>query len=69
MNAIVEKYLSFRVTDDNVKPPESVSLQKMKTLFAVYTTGILVSIVCLLIELKMQREILPRRISFINRTL
>jgi hypothetical protein len=66
LKAIVEKYLPFDVADDNLKPPKSVGLQKMMPIFIVYVTGVFVSILCLLTELRVHRRYLPRAVSFIN---
>jgi hypothetical protein len=66
LKAIEEKYLPFEVTDDNLKPPRSVSLQKMMPIFIVYITGVFVSILLLLIELQVHRMCLPHPVSFAN---
>jgi hypothetical protein len=66
LKAIVGKYLPYAVTDDDMKPPNSLGLQKTVPVFALYLGGIFMSIACLLIELQAHRLRLPHRASFIN---
>jgi hypothetical protein len=69
LKATVEKYLPFRVANDDVKFPRSVGLQKTLPVFVIWTSGVFISIVCLLTEVQVHRRLWHRRASFINRLL
>jgi hypothetical protein len=56
LTAIEEKYLPLGVTDDNVRVPRSVSLQKTLPVFIILMSGVFVSVACLLIEVQVHRQ-------------
>jgi hypothetical protein len=62
--AIVEKYLPLGVTNDNVRLPKSVSLQKTLPVFIILMSGLFASVACLLIEVQVHRQCCHGRASF-----
>jgi hypothetical protein len=62
--AIGEKYLPLGVTNDDVKFPRSVSLQKTLPVFIVLMSGVFISIACLLIEVQVYKQCWRRHASF-----
>ena len=62
--AIVEKYLPFGVTNDNMRLPSSVSLQETLPVFTILMSGVFVSAACLLIEVQVRRQCWHGRASF-----
>ena len=62
--AIVEKYLPLGVTNDNMRVPRSVSLQKTLPVFIILISGVFVSVACLVTEVQVYRQCWHGRASF-----